>query len=69
MLSLKEFGLTEGFTLDLSLTRTKRGLLVASLDNYAPVSRIILAVNSGSRFEAAHEQGAGHALRALGYLR
>jgi len=64
----KEFGLTEGFTLDLSLTRTKRGLLVASLDNYAPVSRIILAVNSGSRFEAAHEQGAGHALRALGYL-
>jgi len=64
----KEFGLTEGFTLDLSLTRTRRGLLVASLDNYAPVSRVILAVNSGSRFEAAHEQGAGHALRALGYL-
>merc|ERR1711872_139588 len=64
----KEFGLTEGFTLDLSLTRTKRGLLVASLDNYAPVSRVVLAVNSGARFEAAHEQGAGHALRALGYL-
>lgn len=64
----KEFGLTEGFTLDLNLTRTKRGLLVASLDNYAPVSRVVLAVNSGARFEAAHEQGCGHALRALGYL-
>jgi len=64
----KEFGLTEGFSLDLSLTRTKRGLLVVSLDNYAPVSRVILAVNSGARFEAPHEQGAGHALRALGYL-
>lgn len=64
----KEFGLTEGFSLDLNLTRTKRGLLVVSLDNYAPISRVILAVNSGARFEAAHEQGAGHALRALGYL-
>lgn len=64
----KEFGLTEGFSLDLNLTRTKRGLLVVSLDNFAPVSRVVLAVNSGARFEAAHEQGAAHALRALGFL-
>jgi len=64
----KEFGLTEGFSLDLSLTRTNFGLLVVSLDNYAPVSRVVLAVNSGARFEAGHEQGAGHALRALAYL-
>jgi len=64
----KEFGVAEGFSLDLSLTRTNRGLLVASLENYAPVSRVILAVNSGARFETAYEQGAGHALRALGFL-
>jgi len=64
----KEFSLTERFTLELNLTRTRKGLLVASVDNQAPVSRVILAVNSGARFEAAHEQGVAHAVRALGYL-
>jgi len=64
----KEFAIADGLSLGMQVTVTRKGLLVASIENYAPMSRIVLAVNSGSRFETAAEQGAGHCLRALAFL-
>ncbi|KAL8558419.1 hypothetical protein ACOMHN_064766 [Nucella lapillus] len=45
------------------LTRLPNGLAVATIENYAPVSRVALVANAGSRFEDADNLGVTHCLR------
>jgi len=47
---------------------TNNGFLVGSIENYAPVSHVIVAVGAGPRHEKAHEKGACHAIRTLSNL-
>jgi len=44
------------------------GILVASLENHSPVSRVAAVVNTGARDEHANEVGATHALRVYSSL-
>lgn len=44
------------------------GFLVGSIENFSPVSHVIVAVGAGPRHEKAHEKGVCHAIRALSSL-
>ncbi|XP_004447430.1 cytochrome b-c1 complex subunit 2, mitochondrial [Dasypus novemcinctus] len=48
---------------DLEFTRLPNGLVIASLENYAPVSRIGLFIKAGSRYEDSNNLGTSHLLR------
>ncbi|KAB1263382.1 Cytochrome b-c1 complex subunit 2; mitochondrial [Camelus dromedarius] len=48
---------------DLEFTRLPNGLVIASLENYAPASRIGLFIKAGSRYEDSNNLGTSHLLR------
>uniref|UniRef100_A0A8C1NHL3 Cytochrome b-c1 complex subunit 2, mitochondrial-like n=1 Tax=Cyprinus carpio TaxID=7962 RepID=A0A8C1NHL3_CYPCA len=53
---------------DVQVSKLPSGLLVASLENYSPVSKIGLFVKAGSRFETAENLGVTHILRLASNL-
>jgi len=40
------------------------GIIVGSIENYSPITHVIVAVGAGPRHEKAHEKGVCHAIRA-----
>ncbi|KAF6272528.1 ubiquinol-cytochrome c reductase core protein 2 [Rhinolophus ferrumequinum] len=48
---------------DLEFTKLPNGLVIASLENYAPASRIGLFIKAGSRYEDSNNLGISHLLR------
>lgn len=52
----------------LRVTKLDSGIVIASAENHAPVTRIAAVVNSGTRDETASERGASHALRVFSSL-
>ena len=50
------------------MTKLENGIVVASLENHSPVSRVAAIVNTGSRDETQEQQGASHALRVFSNL-
>uniref|UniRef100_A0A8C1SID5 Ubiquinol-cytochrome c reductase core protein 2a n=1 Tax=Cyprinus carpio TaxID=7962 RepID=A0A8C1SID5_CYPCA len=53
---------------DVQVSKLPSGLLVASLENYSPVSKIGLFVKAGSRYETAENLGVTHILRLASNL-
>ncbi|XP_077086846.1 ubiquinol-cytochrome c reductase core protein 2a isoform X2 [Siphateles boraxobius] len=53
---------------DVQVSKLPSGLLVASLENYSPVSKVGVFVKAGSRYETAENLGATHMLRLAGNL-
>ncbi|XP_060028827.1 cytochrome b-c1 complex subunit 2, mitochondrial [Erinaceus europaeus] len=53
---------------DLEFTRLPNGLVIASLENYAPASRIGLFIKAGSRYEDPNSLGTSHLLRLASSL-
>nr|KAF6356372.1 ubiquinol-cytochrome c reductase core protein 2 [Myotis myotis] len=53
---------------DLEFTKLPNGLVIASLENYAPASRIGLFVKAGSRYEDSNNLGTSHLLRLASSL-
>jgi ubiquinol-cytochrome c reductase core subunit 2 len=52
----------------VKVTKLGSGVVVASLENNSPITRIAAVVNSGSRDENLKEKGASHALRVFSGL-
>ncbi|CAF0830809.1 unnamed protein product [Brachionus calyciflorus] len=52
----------------IRVTKLENGVVVASLENHSPVSRIAAVVNTGSRDETQEQLGASHALRIFSNL-
>jgi len=50
------------------ISAVDNGFIVGSIENYAPVSHVIVAVGAGPRHEKAHQKGASHAIRSLSNL-
>ncbi|XP_046361721.2 cytochrome b-c1 complex subunit 2, mitochondrial-like isoform X2 [Haliotis rufescens] len=50
------------------LTKLPNGMIVASLENYSPLSSVAVVVNAGSRFESGDNLGVTHCLRAAAGL-
>jgi len=50
---------------DPMISKLPNGVLVASLENFAPVSRVAVVVNAGPRYETGDNLGATHMLRLL----
>uniref|UniRef100_A0ACB8FKS3 Uncharacterized protein n=1 Tax=Sphaerodactylus townsendi TaxID=933632 RepID=A0ACB8FKS3_9SAUR len=48
---------------DLEITKLPNGLIIASLENYSPVSRIGVFIKAGSRYETTANLGITHLLR------
>ncbi|OBS70776.1 hypothetical protein A6R68_00691 [Neotoma lepida] len=53
---------------DLEFTKLPNGLVIASLENYAPLSRIGLFIKAGSRYEDSSNLGTSHLLRLASSL-
>ena len=53
---------------DLEFTRLPNGSVIASLENYAPASRIGLFIKAGSRYENSNNLGTSHLLRLASSL-
>uniref|UniRef100_H0XSP4 Cytochrome b-c1 complex subunit 2, mitochondrial n=1 Tax=Otolemur garnettii TaxID=30611 RepID=H0XSP4_OTOGA len=53
---------------DLEFTKLPNGLVIASLENYAPASRIGLFIKAGSRYEDSDNLGTSHLLRLASSL-
>ncbi|XP_006892761.1 PREDICTED: cytochrome b-c1 complex subunit 2, mitochondrial-like [Elephantulus edwardii] len=53
---------------DLEFTKLPNGLVIASLENYAPASRIGLFIKAGSRNEDSNSLGTSHLLRLASSL-
>ncbi|XP_006872002.1 PREDICTED: cytochrome b-c1 complex subunit 2, mitochondrial-like [Chrysochloris asiatica] len=53
---------------DLEFTKLPNGLVIASLENYAPASRIGLFIKAGSRYEDSSNLGTSHLLRLASSL-
>lgn len=53
---------------DLEFTKLPNGLVIASMENYAPTSRIGLFVKAGSRYEDSNSLGTSHLLRLASSL-
>ncbi|KAJ7305850.1 hypothetical protein JRQ81_010216 [Phrynocephalus forsythii] len=53
---------------DLEITKLANGLVIASLENYSPVSRIGVFVKAGSRYETHDNLGTSHLLRLTSNL-
>lgn len=52
----------------IRVSKLENGVVVASLENHSPVSRIAAVVNASSRDETHDQQGASHALRVYSSL-
>lgn len=52
----------------LRVTKLPNGIVVATLENYSPVSRVSAVVNAGARHETNDTQGASHGLRVYSSL-
>lgn len=50
------------------VSKLPNGLVVASLENYSPLSRVAVVYNAGSRYEQAGSEGVTHCLRTLSDL-
>jgi len=50
------------------ITTLDNGILVGSIETYAPISHVVVAVGAGPRHEQAHEKGVAHALRSYSCL-
>ena len=50
------------------ISTSDSGFIVGSIENYAPISHVIVVVGAGPRHEKAHEKGASHAIRTLSNL-
>ncbi|XDV44924.1 hypothetical protein PO909_013134 [Leuciscus waleckii] len=53
---------------DVHVTKLSSGLVIASLENYSPASRIGVLVRAGSRYEAIDNLGVTHMLRLAASL-
>uniref|UniRef100_M3XJI4 Ubiquinol-cytochrome c reductase core protein 2 n=1 Tax=Latimeria chalumnae TaxID=7897 RepID=M3XJI4_LATCH len=53
---------------DLQVTKLPNGLVIASLENYSPISKIGVFVKAGSRYENATNLGITHVLRLASNL-
>ncbi|XP_051573645.1 cytochrome b-c1 complex subunit 2, mitochondrial-like [Myxocyprinus asiaticus] len=53
---------------DVQVSKLPSGLLIASLENYSPVSKVAVFVKAGSRYETAENLGVTHMLRLAGNL-
>uniref|UniRef100_A0A8C6W6U2 Cytochrome b-c1 complex subunit 2, mitochondrial n=1 Tax=Nannospalax galili TaxID=1026970 RepID=A0A8C6W6U2_NANGA len=53
---------------DLEFTKLPNGLVIASLENYAPLARIGLFIKAGSRYEDSNNLGTSHLLRLASTL-
>uniref|UniRef100_T1E622 Cytochrome b-c1 complex subunit 2, mitochondrial-like protein n=1 Tax=Crotalus horridus TaxID=35024 RepID=T1E622_CROHD len=53
---------------DLEITKLSSGLMIASLENYCPVSSIGLFIKAGSRYETSSNLGTSHLLRLASSL-
>ncbi|XP_042300302.1 cytochrome b-c1 complex subunit 2, mitochondrial-like, partial [Sceloporus undulatus] len=53
---------------ELEITKLPNGLVIASLENYSPVSRIGVFVKAGSRYESTANLGTSHLLRLASNL-
>uniref|UniRef100_A0A8D3E6H4 Ubiquinol-cytochrome c reductase core protein 2b n=1 Tax=Scophthalmus maximus TaxID=52904 RepID=A0A8D3E6H4_SCOMX len=53
---------------DVQVTRLPSGLVIASLENYSPASKIGVFVKAGSRYETSENQGVTHLLRLASSL-
>ena len=56
------------FSLLLQVSKLPNGLVIASLENYSPLSSVGLFVKGGSRYEAAGNLGVSHVLRLAANL-
>lgn len=52
----------------LQVSKLPNGLVVASLENYSPLSRVGVFVKAGSRYETVENQGVSHVLRLAANL-
>jgi ubiquinol-cytochrome c reductase core subunit 2 len=52
----------------IKVTKLQNGIVVATLENHSPLSRIAVVVNASARHESYNLQGAAHALRTLASL-
>lgn len=52
----------------LQVSKLPNGLVVASLENYSPLSRVGVFVKAGSRYETFENQGVSHVLRLAANL-
>ena len=50
------------------VSKLKNGLLVASVENHSPVSRVAVVYNGGSRSETHDNLGISHCLRNAAHL-
>ncbi|XP_030068285.1 cytochrome b-c1 complex subunit 2, mitochondrial [Microcaecilia unicolor] len=48
---------------ELEITKLPNGLVIASLENYSPVSKVAVFVKAGSRYETSSNLGINHVLR------
>ncbi|KAM6379572.1 cytochrome b-c1 complex subunit 2, mitochondrial isoform 1-T1 [Pluvialis apricaria] len=55
-------------TEDLEITKLPNGLVIASLENFSPASRIGVFIKAGSRYETASNLGTAHLLRLASNL-
>lgn len=53
---------------DVKVTRLPNGVIVASLENYSPISRVAVLYNAGSRHETSDNLGITHYIRAASNL-
>ncbi|KAJ7409373.1 Cytochrome b-c1 complex subunit 2, mitochondrial [Willisornis vidua] len=53
---------------DLEITKLPNGLVIASLENYSPASRIGVFIKTGSRYETTSNLGTAHLLRLASNL-
>lgn len=59
------FGRTQ---MPLQVSKLPNGLVIASLENYSPLSRVGVFVKAGSRYETLENQGVSHVLRLAANL-
>lgn len=53
---------------DVQVSKLPNGLVIASLENYSPLSNIGVFVKAGSRYETVENQGVSHVLRLAANL-
>ncbi|XP_069558865.1 ubiquinol-cytochrome c reductase core protein 2a isoform X1 [Brachyistius frenatus] len=53
---------------NVQVSRLPNGLVIASLENYSPMSSVSVFVKAGSRYEAVENQGVTHVLRLAANL-
>lgn len=50
------------------MSKLPNGLVIASLENYSPVSSVGVFVKAGTRYETVENQGVSHVLRLAANL-